>query len=98
MSKPIYLLAMGSHTEAWYQLSKQEQDDLWAKVEEVDQRAGAKWIIACRSRWADEAIASWVVIEYPSMEAYLKKVEELAELQWWRYFSAKTLLGTKFGE
>jgi hypothetical protein len=28
------------------------------------------------------------------MEAYQKKVEELERLEWWRYFSAKTLLGT----
>ena len=98
MSKPIYLLAMGSYTEAWYRLPKEEQDDLWTKVGEIDQRAGAKWLIACNSRWADEAIGSWVVIEYPSLEAYLKKVAELEELEWWRYFSAKTLLGTKFEE
>ena len=96
MSKPIYLLVMGSDTEAWYRLSKQEQDDLWAKAQEIDQRAGAKWIVACRSRWADEAIGYWAVLEYPSMEAYLKKVEELEKLEWWRYFSAKTILGTKY--
>ena len=95
MSKPIYLLAMGSFTEAWYRLSQAEQNELWAKVEEADQRAGAKWLIACKSRWADEAIGSWVVIEYPDMEAYLKKVDELDKLEWWRYFSAKTILGTK---
>jgi hypothetical protein len=29
MSKPVYLLVMGKgHTEAWYQLSKEEQDNL----------------------------------------------------------------------
>lgn len=43
MSKPVYMLVVGKdHTEAWYQLSKEEQDNLWSKVEEVDKRAGAK--------------------------------------------------------
>ena len=37
----------------------------------------------------------WGVGEYPSMEAYQQKVAELEALEWWRYFSGKTILGTK---
>ena len=96
MSEPIYILAYGKgYTEAYYQLSKEEQDSLWSKVHEIDRRVGAKWIIACNSRWADEEIRAWGVIEYPDMEAYQKKVKELEELGWWRFFSCKTILGTK---
>ena len=96
MSEPIYQLVLGkSYTEAWYQLSKEERDSLWSRVMEVDQRAGAKWHIVCNSRWADEEIFHWGVIEYPNLEAYLKKVEELEAMGWWRYFSAKSILGTK---
>ena len=99
MAKPIYLLVLGKgRTEAWYQLSKEEQASLWSKVEEVDRRAGAKQQIVCNSRWADEEIDGWGVIEYPDMDAYQKKVEELEKLDWWRYFSAKTILGTKMEE
>jgi hypothetical protein len=99
MSKTVYLLVLGKGwTEAWYQLSKEEQDDLWAKVMEVEKRAGSKWHILCNSRWADEEIYDWGVIEYPDMEAYQEKVKELEKLDWWRYFSAKTILGTKMGE
>ena len=96
MSKPVYVyFCVQGMTEAWYQLSKEEQDALWSKVEEIDKRAGAKWVIACSSRWADEATVGWAVIEYPDMEAYQKKAEELVKLDFWRYFSAKTILGTK---
>jgi hypothetical protein len=96
MSKPIYLLVIGKGwTEAWHQLPSEEKDSSWSKVKEVDKRAGAKWLILCNSRWADEETFDWGVIEYPDMEAYQKKVEELEELDWWRYFSAKTILGTK---
>ena len=57
MSTPVFLLVLGKgFTEAWYQLSKQEQDDLWARVQDVDRRAGAVWRIACDSRWADESL------------------------------------------
>jgi hypothetical protein len=57
MSTPIYLLVLGKGvTEAWYQLSKEEQDALWAKVQAIDERAGGKWVILCNSRWANEEI------------------------------------------
>ena len=97
MSTPIYLLVLGrGFTEAWYQLSKDEQDDLWAKVQDVEQRAGSRWLILCDSRWADEELFDWGVLEYPDMDAYRRKVAELEELTWWRYWSSsKTILGTK---
>lgn len=96
MSKPVYLLVLAKgYTEAWYQLSKEEQDALWAKVQEVDGRAGATFHIFCNSRWADEEVMLWGVIEYPSMEAYQQKAAELEAMDWWRYASTKTILGTK---
>jgi hypothetical protein len=99
MSGPIYLLVLGKgFKEAWYHLSKEEQDQLWAKVEEIDKRAGAEWQIACDSRWADEEIYDWVVITYPDFESYHRKVAALEELDWWRYWECKTILGTKMKE
>lgn len=99
MAKPIFVLVLGKgHTEAWYQLSPEERARLWSKVEEIDQRAGAKAQILCNSRWANEEINLWGVIEYPDMDSYQKKVEELEQLEWWRYFSAKTILGTRMEE
>lgn len=96
MSKPVYMLVIGKGwTEAWYQLTKEEQDSLWSKVQAVDERAGGKWLILCDARWVNEEIYDWGVLEYPDMETYQKKVKELEELNWWRYFSAKTILGTK---
>lgn len=96
MSKPIYLLVLGKgFTEAWYQLSKQEQEELWAKAQAIDEQAGGIWKITCDSRWADEEIYDWGVLEYPNIEAYQAKVAALEKLQWWRYFQAKTILGTQ---
>jgi hypothetical protein len=96
VSTPVFLLVLGKgFTEAWYQLSKQEQDDLWARVQDVDRRAGGVWRIACDSRWADESLFDWGVIEYPDFDAYRQKVAELEKLDWYRYWSCKTILGTK---
>ena len=97
MTTPIYLMVLGKgFTEAWYQLSKPEREELWAKVEEVEQRAGSKWVILCDSRWADEQVFDWGVLEYPDLDSYRMKVAELEKLDWWRYWSSsKTILGTK---
>jgi hypothetical protein len=51
-------------------------------VEEAGKSTGEKWLIACNSRWADEAILDWIVIEYPDMDAYQKNVETLEKLEW----------------
>ena len=53
-------------------------------------------VIACDSRWADEAVRTWAVLEDPNINTYQKKVEELEKLEWWRYWSARTILGTEF--
>ena len=37
------------------------------------------------------------MIEYPNMETYQEKVKELEKLDWWRYFSGKSILGHKNG-
>jgi hypothetical protein len=99
MPTPICLLVLvKGHKEPWYQLSKQEQDALWAKAEEIDRRAGVTRKIVCNSRWADEGMVGWAVLEYPDMEVYQAKVAALEELQWWRYFKVKSVLGTPMKE
>lgn len=99
MSTPVCLLVLGQgNTEAWYQLSKEEQNNLWSKAMEVEKRVGARLVIACNSRWTDEGLSDWAVLEYPNMEAIQQKAVELEKLNWWRYFSAKTILGTKMEE
>lgn len=96
MATPIFLLVLGKgYTEAWYQLAPAERASLQAKVQEIDQRVGATYHIVCKARWANEELAIWGVGEYPSLEAYQQKVAELEALDWWRYWSGSTILGTK---
>jgi hypothetical protein len=96
VSKPIYLLTKSKgFTEAWHQLADEDKSRIWSQVEEADKRAGAKWVILCDSRWADEGTPAWGVLEYPDIDAYHRKVQELEKLQWWRYFTAESILGTK---
>lgn len=96
MSKPVYMLVIAKgYTEAGHQLSKKEQKNLWAKVNAISKQAGEKQIISCNSRWADESIIGWAVFEYPEMDTYQKKVEELEKINWFCYVSTQTILGIK---
>lgn len=96
MAEPVYLLVLGKgYSEAWHRLSESERSALWARVQEVDRRAGMELVLACDSRWSDEAVKMWAVLKYPDMETYQQKVRELEAMEWWRYFSARTILGTE---
>jgi hypothetical protein len=51
MAEPIYKLFMGRCSEAWYQLSKEDQNDLIAKLNETLEKVGGKRPILCDSSW-----------------------------------------------
>ena len=65
------------------------------RLRKIDRRAGSNWQILCDSRWADEGVFDWGVLEYPDIDAYRVKVAELEKLNFWRYWSSNTILGTK---
>ena len=96
MSKPVYVnWCIQGLTEAWYRLSKEEQDNLAAKIKEIDKSLGCKELIICDSRWADEGTFAWGVSEFPDLDAYLKMTEEYEKMSYFRYVSGKSILGTK---
>ena len=92
----IYKMFMLRPSEAWYQLSKEAQDELTGKVDAALAKVGAKRIIACDSSWASE---EWVVFgleEFPNIEAVQAHAKLLIELNLNRYFVSSTLLGTEW--
>jgi hypothetical protein len=96
MSTPVFPLVLGQgFKEAWYQLSKQEQDDLWAQVEEVDRQAGAVWRIVCDSRWADESLFDWGVLSTRTSMRTDGRWLGWRNSTGYRYWSGKTILGTE---
>ncbi|MCU0522530.1 MAG: hypothetical protein MUF84_17785 [Anaerolineae bacterium] len=95
MPRPIYILVVAKlDKEAWFQLSEEDRSELWAKTLDADRRAGAKFVVGGQSRWANEAISAWVVLEYPSIEAILQKYDDLeGKLNCFRYWACDTYLG-----
>jgi hypothetical protein len=95
MAGPIYKMFMGKATDAWYQLSEEEQTNLLAKVRDCLAQVGGKSIVTCNSVWADESVQFWGVEEFPDIEAVQKLAALHNQLNWRRYVDGKTVLGVK---
>jgi hypothetical protein len=95
MAQAIYHLYQARPTEAWHQLSREEQDQLFAKAGEALAQVGGKVIVLCNSRWASEQWPFWGVEQYPNIEAVQKHTELLNAFNWFRYMESMTVLGTE---
>jgi hypothetical protein len=94
MAGPIYKLWMANVTEAWHQLSAEEQADLLAKITDCLTQVGGKGIVGCESAWAAEQVEFWGVEEFPDIEAVQKLAQLHDKLNWHRYMAGTTILGT----
>ena len=95
MGKPVYELVQVKMKEAWYALSEEEQEQLWAKMMKLNEKAGSKTVIACQSMWSSHRWLWFMVKEYPSIEAVQQHYADLNEINWFRYVEAETTLGIK---
>ena len=95
MAGPIYKMFYLRMKEAWFQLSKEQQDALFARIDEAMQSVGGKSMLICNSAWTSERWWYWGVEEFPSIEAVQEYARCLAELEWFRYCDSETLLGTR---
>ena len=95
MAGPIYKLFMAKPSQAGYKVAQEEQQKVFAKMEEAFAEVGGKRIILCDSGWASEQWTFWGVEEFPDIEAVQKYTELLNELHWFQYTDALTVLGTK---
>jgi hypothetical protein len=94
MAQPIQMLFQGRWTEAWYQLTDEERDQLLTQVEQAGGQAGAKRIALCTSVWANEEFQFFGVTEFPDIAAVQEHAKLLSDLNWHRYTDSKSLLGT----
>ena len=69
MVQPIYKVFMGRFLEAWYQLSKEEQNNLIANLNEALEKVGGKRPLLCNSSWSSDqwSFAGYEV--FPDIEA-----------------------------
>jgi hypothetical protein len=98
MSNPVYQLFTARLTEAWYQLSKEEQDQLLAKQEESFQKAGGKTLAFAESAWSNEKWQFFGVNEFSDLDALQAHTARLIEIGWFRYLVSKVILGKEYVE
>ena len=96
MAKTIYQLFMARFTEAWYQLSDEERNQILAKQAESSEKAGAKSVIFAESVWSNEEWQFFGVNEYPNVEAVQEHTQRLIDAQWFRYIESKVILGKEY--
>ena len=85
MAQPIYKVFMGRKSEAWFQLSKEEQNSFEAKLNEALEKVDAKRLNLFNSSWSSDQWAFAGVEEFQNIEAVQKYTAALQELNWFRY-------------
>ena len=96
MAQPIYQLWQARPTEAWHQLSQEEQQRLLGQVMEALDTAGGKELVICDAAWSNERWPVFGVEEFPDIEAVQRHQQLLNDLNWLRYMESRTTLGTEF--
>lgn len=93
---PVYKLwQSGPLSEAWYQLSPEEQQKLLGKVAGALTAVGGKELVLCEAGWSNEEWPLFGLEEFPDIEAVQRHQQLLAELEWARYGRySRTTLGT----
>jgi hypothetical protein len=96
MAQKIYkMFQVKRFLEPWYQLSKDEQDELVAKVNQALEDVGGKRLVLCDALWSSDMLC-FGVEEFPDIEAVQKHAQLLAELNWFRYTESEAVLGTEW--
>jgi hypothetical protein len=94
MSQKVYKFwRIKRWTEVWKQLPEKERNRVFAEMQKKLEDVGGKWILRCRSSWANAEWHSWGVNEYPSLEAAVKDGENLRKMDFERYMESESMLG-----
>jgi hypothetical protein len=92
---PIYKFWQATFNEAWYQLSAEERNQRLTKVGAALEQVGGKAMVICDSEWSNEQWQVFGVEEFPDIDAVQKHTQLLRELDWGRYLTSVSTLGTK---
>ncbi|MFT3892158.1 MAG: hypothetical protein QM730_11035 [Anaerolineales bacterium] len=94
MSTPVYKMFKARMREAWYQLSKEQQEVLETKMDEMVAKLGIQRVVVCNSNWYSEQWTFWGVEVFPSIEVVQEYANFLDQLDWFRFCESEMMLGT----
>jgi hypothetical protein len=96
--KPIYKLFLMKPKEAWYRLSKEEQQAMVNRDTELSEKRmkelGGRNILICDCFWSTEDWLLFGVEEYPDIESVQESTAWFRKTGWFKYFESKIILGT----
>jgi hypothetical protein len=95
MSQPIYKLFMFRNTEAYYQASEEERNEVLGKLDAAFQKVGGKRLVFCNSSWSSEQWQVFGVEVFPDIEAVQQYSEAINALNLPRYVESTSVLGTE---
>ena len=95
MAKKIHKLCLiWGYTEAYYQLSDEEKKNLWDRVFQVIEKAGAKMATPYYdSRWSNDKYQTFFIMEYPDIEAAMADTAGVEKAELFRNMVSETILG-----
>ena len=96
MSQPIYKMFMFRNTEAYYQASEEERNEVLGKVDAAFQKVGGKRLVWCNSYWCADQWQVFGVEVFPDIEAVQQYSQAMNEVNLSRYVESVSLLGTEF--
>jgi len=95
MSQKIHKLCLvRGYTEAYYQLSEEAKESLWAEVGKAIEKAGAKMATPYYGcRWSNDKYHSFFMMEYPDVESAIADTAGVEKAGLFRYMVSETILG-----
>ncbi len=95
MSQPIYKLFMFRPTQAYYEASEEQRNEILAKVNAAFEKVGGKRLAFCSTYWASEQWQVFGMEVFPDIEAVQQYTQALEQLQMPRYLESVSMLGTE---
>ena len=97
MSQKIYkLVLIRGYTEAYYQLSEEGKKNLWDRVSNAIDQAGATMATPYYNcRWSNDKYLIFFTMAYPNIEAAMLDTAGVEEAQLFRYLVTETILGVE---
>jgi len=87
---------MFRNTEAYYQASEEERNEILGKLDAAFQKVGGKRLVWCNSYWSSDQWQVFGVEVFPNIEAVQQYSQAMNELHLSRYVESVSLLGTEF--
>ena len=97
MATKIHKLCLiRGYTEAYHQLSEEEKKNLWDRVGQAIEKAGAKMASPYYNcRWSNDKYTSFFIMEYPDMESAMADTAGVEAAGRFRYMHSETILGVQ---